>query len=134
MFDPNENRYDESGNAYRQPPRRSGNSMSTAAFACGILGLFGIFTIYGGFIFGSLAILFAHLSRGKNTSPARIVKFSRILGILTIAISGAILISGLILIQTQYGGFENFMNEYLNLMQQYLGTDLPPEPTGGDFL
>ncbi|MDD6810540.1 MAG: hypothetical protein PUD93_01535 [Lachnospiraceae bacterium] len=55
-------------NAYRMPAVEPGSSLYTAAFILGIIAIFCCFTftVYPAFILGSIAIILALLSKGRN--------------------------------------------------------------------
>lgn len=82
---PNNNFYSNNPNQYIRNP---GQTMATAAMVLGVASIFTMFTVYIPFICGSLAIVFAILSKGygkKMLAAAKIGIGTAIAGIVLIA-------------------------------------------------
>lgn len=93
-------------------------SMSIASMVMGILGLVMSCCIYPAIIFGSLAIIFALLSRGGEMTMNGYAKAGMILGIIGIVFGIIFIIYGFFTIMTQFGGFEGYLNYVEELMEE----------------
>ena len=82
MYEQNENPWNDSQNQQNQQepfrrnpaPGNASNGLAVAALICSILSIVSVCCLYGAFVFGGLAIIFALLSRGsrkKAAGPAR---------------------------------------------------------------
>ncbi len=94
--------------------------MAIAAMVMGIAGLAMSCCIYPAIIFGSLAIIFALLSRGGEMTMNTYAKAGLILGIISIVFGIALFIYSLYTIFVQFGGIEGYM-EYLEELLEQMG-------------
>ena len=95
--------------------------MAVASLVMGILGIALSCCIYPAFIFGSLAVIFALLSRGGEMKPGGKGKIGLSLGVLALIFGVLFLLYGILTIYVQFGGIEGYM-EYLNEVLQQLGS------------
>ncbi len=116
------NNYQPNGNynqndLYRQPihnPRSAG--METAAFVLGIISIVTCTCIYASIVCGSLAIMFALLSKGGATSMSKRANYALVLGVIGIVVTIAVFTIALVSTLQTYGSFENMMRAYSDLM------------------
>lgn len=95
-------------------------SMAIASMAMGIAGLVLGCCIYPAIIFGSLAIIFALLSRGGEMTTNGYGKAGLILGVIAIIFGILFLIYGLFTLYVQFGGIEGYLN-YIEEMMEGMG-------------
>lgn len=91
--------------------------MAVASLIMGILGLVMSCCIYPPIIFGSLAIIFALLSRGGEMHMNSYAKAGLILGILAIICGILFLIYSILTLLIQFGGIEGYLQYIEDLMQ-----------------
>lgn len=107
--------------------------MSVAAMVMGILGLVMSCCVYPAIIFGSLAIIFALLSRGGEMHTNGYAKAGLVLGIIAIICGILFLIYSFLTILTQFGGLEGYLN-YIEELMQELGYPDSSSPYDFDML
>ena len=93
-------------------------SMSIASMILGILGLIMSCCIYPAIIFGSLAIIFALLSRGGEMNTIGYAKAGLILGIIGIVFGILLFTYGLITLITRFGSIEGYLQYIQDLMNE----------------
>lgn len=119
--------YNESNTSYIEM-RSAG--MAIASLVMGIIGLVMSCCVYPAIIFGSLAIIFALLSRGGEMTTNGYAKAGLILGIIGIVCGILFLIYSLVTVFSQFGSFEGYMHYVEELMEE-MGY---PDPYGSyDF-
>lgn len=105
--------------------------MAVASLVMGIIGIVLSCCIYPAFVFGSLSIIFALLSRGGDRKTSGYGRIGLILGSVALVLGVLFLLYGILTIYVQFGGFEGYL-EYLEEMLKGLGyPDAPassPEP------
>lgn len=94
------------------------SSMALASLVMGIVGLVMSCCIYPAIIFGSLAIIFALLSRGGELTTNGYGKAGLILGIIAIVCGILFLAYGLFILFVQFGGIEGYLEYIEDLMEQ----------------
>ncbi|MEY8390283.1 DUF4190 domain-containing protein [Lachnospiraceae bacterium] len=94
------------------------SSMAIASMVLGIAGLVMSCCIYPAIIFGSLAIIFALLSRGGEMTTNGYGKAGLILGIISIICGILFLIYGLYILFARFGGMEGYLEYIEDLMEQ----------------
>ena len=97
--------------------------MAVASLIMGILGLVMSCCIYPPIIFGSLAIIFALLSRGGEMHMNSYAKAGLILGIIAIICGILFLIYSILTLLIQFGGIEGYLQYIEDLMQDMGYTD-----------
>jgi hypothetical protein len=97
--------------------------MSVAAMIMGILGLVMSCCVYPAIVFGSLAIIFALLSRGGEMHTNGYAKAGLILGIIGIVCGILFLTYSFFTLLVQFGGWEGYLNYIEELMQEMGYTD-----------
>ncbi len=122
MYNQNHNRFGDPEERFDRPPKNS--SMTTAAIACAIIGIITVMTGVFAIFFGSLAILFAVLSRGSESKPNRVSRYAFIVGLVAVLISIVIIIYSLVTVLQTYGSLENYYNTYLYTIEQYYGINM----------
>lgn len=100
--------------------------MAVASLVMGIVGIALSCCIYPAFVFGSLAILFALLSRGGERKTDGYGKAGLVLGALALVCGALFLVYGILSIYSQFGGFEEYL-EYLDGLMQGLGDSNPSD-------
>ncbi len=123
MDDSNENRYENRGGPYTQQ-QRSTSPMAIAAITCAILGLLFFSSGYFSLVFGSLAILFAFLSKGSRDRVQRPATYGRLIGLIDIGIGVLMITLSLTSVIRQYGSLENYYDSYLTTIEETYGIDL----------
>lgn len=123
---------------YRNPaPGNASNGLAVAALICSILSIVSVCCLYGAFIFGGLAIIFALLSKGKRKKTTGAARTALCLGTAGLLISLVITIGSFITVSRQYGGFDKFLERYTYTLEHDFGIDLNPgsddSSTGDDF-
>lgn len=93
-------------------------SMSIASMILGILGLVMSCCIYPAIIFGSLAIIFALLSRGGEMNTNGYAKAGLILGIIAIVFGILLFAYGLITLIARFGSIEGYLQYIEDLMNE----------------
>ena len=91
--------------------------MAVASLIMGILGLVMSCCIYPPIIFGSLAIIFALLSRGGEMHMNSYAKAGLILGIIAIICGILFLIYSILTLLIQFGGIEGYLQYIEDLLQ-----------------
>lgn len=91
--------------------------MSVASLIMGILGLIMSCCIYPAMIFGSLAIIFALLSRGGEMHTNSYAKAGLILGIIAIICGILFFIYSILTLLIQFGGIEGYLQSIEELIQ-----------------
>ncbi len=138
MYEQNENPWNDSQNQqnqqnpfYRNPaPGNASNSLAVAALICSILSIVSVCCLYGAFIFGGLAIIFALLSRGARKKATGAARTALLLGTAGVLISVVITIGSFITVSRQYGGFDKFLERYTYTLEHNFGIDLNPGSDG----
>ncbi|MEG0962658.1 MAG: DUF4190 domain-containing protein [Lachnospiraceae bacterium] len=92
--------------------------LATASLVMGILSLVLGCCIYPAFVFGSLAIIFALLSRGGEMKISPNAKVGMILGIVALILASLLIILSFYTIFVEFGGFDNYMKAVEDMMQQ----------------
>lgn len=126
--------YTTSDHISNTPPKGAG--MAAAALICGIISLAGLLCLFPGFLCGGLAIVFALLSKGKESRMLPTAKAGLTFG------SIGIVLAVIIMASSVYMVFSNpdLMKQYEMLYEQMYGSDFeddmngifPPMPdTGG---
>lgn len=100
---------------YQQNPRRS-QKYESLSFFLGILSVTGICLGYPALIGGSLAIVFALLSRGGTMSMTPRATFSMILGIISLTLVILIITGTILLLISYYGGLRNIPLDYEQIL------------------
>ena len=103
---------------------------AVAALICSILSIVSVCCLYGAFVFGGLAIIFALLSRGSRKKAVGPARTALLLGTAGVLISVVITIGSFISVSRQYGGFDKFLERYTYTLEQNFGIDL--NPNGND--
>ena len=100
-----------------QPQRRpiKRNGFETAAIILAVGALFSCTLIYGAYILGALAILFALLSRGAQMKLSTNAKIALIVGIFAIVLSTVLTIAGFYFAIEMFGSIENALREYCEM-------------------
>ncbi len=98
-------------------------SMAIASLVLGIAGLVMSCCIYPAIIFGSLAIIFALLSRGGELTLSGYSKAGLILGIIGIVCGILFLVYGIFILFVQFGGIEGYMQYIEDFMREMGYTD-----------
>ena len=91
------------------------NLFETAAWAVGIASVLSCLTFYGAYILGSLAILFALLSRGGQMQMSTKAKRGMLLGIAAILLTTIIFTVSFIIALDQFGSIEGILREFCNM-------------------
>ena len=128
MYEQNENPWNDSQNQQNQQepfrrnpaPGNASNGLAVAALICSILSIVSVCCLYGAFVFGGLAIIFALLSRGSRKKAAGPARTALLLGTAGV----------LITVSRQYGGFDKFLERYTYTLEHNFGIDL--NPNGSD--
>lgn len=92
------------------------SGFTTASFVLSIIGIATGCCVYTGIICGALAIMFALLSKGGETTMNTKAKIGLGLGIISIIFGILIFIGGLAIVIYQYGSFDAYMNEYMDIL------------------
>ncbi len=138
MYEQNENPWNDSQNQqhqqdpfYRNPaPGNASNGLAVAALICSILSIVSVCCLYGAFIFGGLAIIFALLSRGARKKATGAAHTALLLGTAGVLISVVITIGSFITVSRQYGGFDKFLERYTYTLEHNFGIDVNPGSDG----
>lgn len=101
--------------------------MSVASLVIGILGLAMGCCVYPPIIFGSLAILFALLSRGGGMHMNSYGKAGLVLGIIGIACGILILMYSFYTLMAEFGGLEGYL-QYIEEMMDEMGSPNSSSP------
>ncbi|EOS23561.1 hypothetical protein C806_03069 [Lachnospiraceae bacterium 3-1] len=91
--------------------------MSVTSLIMGIFGLIMSCCIYPAMIFGSLAIIFALLSRGGEMHTNSYAKAGLILGIIAIICGILFFIYSILTLLIQFGGIEGYLQSIEELIQ-----------------
>lgn len=134
MYEQNENPWNDSQNQQNQQepfrrnpaPGNASNGLAVAALICSILSIVSVCCLYGAFVFGGLAIIFALLSRGSRKKAAGPARTALLLGTAGVLISVVITIGSFISVSRQYGGFDKFLERYTYTLEHNFGIDLSP--------
>lgn len=99
--------------------------MSVASMILGILGLIMCCCIYPAIIFGSLALIFALLSRGGEMTMNSYAKAGMVLGIIGIVLGILLLIYAFVTVLTEFGGIEGYIDYIEDIMENMGYPDYP---------
>ena len=105
-------------------PSQSRTGKCIQRFGCRCPDLFR--SLYGAFVFGGLAIIFALLSRGARKKTYGAAHTALLIGTAGVLISVVITIGSFITVSRQYGGFDKFLERYTYTLEQNFGIDLNP--------
>ena len=138
MYEQNNNPWNDSWeqpnqqdpNYHNSAPGNASNGLAAAALICSILSIVSVCCLYGAFIFGGLAIIFALLSRGKRKKATGAARTALFLGTAGLLISLVITIGSFITVSRQYGGFDKFLERYTYTLEHDFGIDLNPGSDG----
>ena len=135
-FGNNNNSYNHNpqGYSYRPPVKTPGSSLANASMMLGMIAIITaiMMTIYFPFIFGSLAILFALLSKGQAAKLVKYAKTGLICGIVGIVITLGIITSSVLLILSNPQILTDTAKRYDKIYEQAYG--IPSEEIFGDSL
>lgn len=103
---------------YRQPGQsnRRSQKMENAAFFLGIIAIATMCVVYPTLICGSLAIVFALLSRGGELTFSPRSKAGLALGCISLGIIIAMMVYTIVIANLYYGGLEEMMREVYGTM------------------
>ena len=138
MYKQNENPWNDSDNQQNQQnpfqrdpvPGNASNGLAVAALICSILSIVSVCCLYGAFVFGGLAIIFALLSRGTRKKTVGAAHTALLLGAAGVLISVVITIGSFVSVSRQYGGFDKFLERYTYTLEHNFGIDLTPGSNG----
>jgi uncharacterized membrane protein YgcG len=105
-----------------EPPYRSRppvNAMTAASVVCGVLALVTCYLIFTAFLFGSLAVLFAVLAKGKNRRITRSARIGQVLGIISIAVGGILSAISVSFVIARFGGIDKAVERYTYYIEKY---------------
>lgn len=108
----------------QQPNMRRSGRMEFYALTLGIIALVGFCFVYPPLICGSLAIVFALLSRGGESTFAPKARAGLILGILALSLIVLVCVGTITYILVCYGSFDNMliqMEDVLRPMYESMG-------------
>lgn len=122
------------GYPYRPPVRQAGDSLAGAALFLGAISIVTAFmmTVYFPFIFGSLAILFAILSKGRAARLAKYARAGIICGVVGLAVNVAVIVSSFVFILNNPDILTRTARQYDKMYEQIYGID--SEDVFGDSL
>ena len=106
---PYNNPYNDS--PYRRPVSGKLNNMETAALILGILSITTCCCLYGAYIFGSLAIIFALLSRGGRMKMSSEAKTGLLLAIIGIVLATFFFGLSIYALLKEFGSIEDVFKE-----------------------
>lgn len=107
---------------YNQYEDKRSNNFATASMILGIAGLATGCCVYTSIICGALAVMFALLSRGGERTMSVRSKAGLALGITGIVCGILMIVAAFVVVIVQYGSFENYMDHYMDLYQQLMGS------------
>ena len=96
-----------------------GNSLARASRTCAIIGLFTFIFVFPGLILGSLAIILGMLSRGGRKKPLPPATAGIRIGTFVLVLTIGLTLISLAIVIRQYGSFENYLDQYMHLVNQY---------------
>lgn len=99
--------------------------MAIASLVLGIMGVVLGCCIYPGFIFGSLAVILALLSRGGERNLNSFAIAGLVLGIVGIAIGIFMVLYSMITFFIAFGGWEGYINEIQRAIEQMPTDEYP---------
>lgn len=102
-------------NQQQARPLPAANYFELAAWACGIGSIFSCLTFYGPFILGSLAILFALLSRGGQMTMSKKAKQGLFFGIAAMILTIVIFVASFQFALEEYGSIEGIVREFCEM-------------------
>lgn len=103
---------------YRGAPDPHSRGFGIASMVLGIVGIATGCCAYPSIICGALAVLFALLSKGGAMTLSDRGRIGLILGIISLAIGVLMLVFSIVSLITALGSFENYMNHYMDLLEQ----------------
>ena len=107
-------------------PNREMHPTVWLSLPCSVLSIVSVCCLYGAFVFGGLAIIFALLSRGARKKTYGAARTALLMGTAGVLISVVITIGSFITVSRQYGGFDKFLERYTYTLEQNFGIDLNP--------
>ena len=107
--------YNDIPNFQPQPRIIKLNLFEAASMILAIGALISSLFIYGAYLMGALAILFALLSRGDQMKMSSKAKFGLIVGIIAIVLSTVLTIGSIYIAIEEFGSIENALREYCNM-------------------
>lgn len=111
------------GNPYRPPARVPGSSFSTAALVCGIISIVSalLMTVYFPFIFGSLAVVFAILSKSRAVRMASQAKTGIVCAIIGLVANITIITASFVFVFSNPDVLRQSSKMYDNMCEQIYG-------------
>ncbi len=103
----------------RYEDKRSGG-FATASLVLGIVGLATGCCVYTPIICGALAVMFALLSRGGERTMSPRAKTGFGLGLAGVICGILLIVVSFIVVIVTFGGFENYMEYYMETYQQLM--------------
>ena len=100
---------------YRIYPKKNTNNFEIAALVLSILSVTCCFCFYLSLPFGSLAIIFAILSKGGNTHMSGLAKAGFIVGIIGLFLSLLLIVYSIVYFFLNFQSMEEFLQYYSNL-------------------
>lgn len=100
-----------------QQPNRRANGLAIAALITGLLAVVTICTVYGAFIFGSLSIVFALLSKGKENHMHSLAISGTIIGTIALVITVMLFGASISLLMND----EEFQQEFDSMYEDMYG-------------
>jgi len=91
------------------------NYFEIAAWACGVGAIFSSLSVYGPFVLGSLAILFALLSRGGQMTMSKKARQGLILGIAGMILTVIIFVAAWQFALNEYGSIEGVVRAFCEM-------------------
>ena len=104
--------------SWNQPQARplpQANYFEMAAWACGIGAIFSCLSIYGPFVLGSLAILFALLSRGGQMTMSKKARQGLLLGTAGMILTIVIFVAAWQFALKEYGSIEGIVRAFCDM-------------------
>ena len=123
MYEQNENPWNDPQDSqsqqemyHRNPePGNASNGLAVAALICSVLSIVSVCCLYGAFVFGGLAIIFALLSRGARKKTYGAARTALLMGTAGVLISVVITIGSFILSAVSMVVLTNFWSVILTL-------------------
>ena len=114
-MEPNYNPFEPAQGFQPKPKIIKLNLFEAAAIFLAIGAMLSCAFLYGAYIMGALAILFALLSRGDQMKMSVKAKVALIVGIFAIILSTALTIGSIYIAIEEFGSIENALREYCEM-------------------
>ncbi len=101
------------------PSDKRSRGMAVAAAILSVISISTVCCIYVSFVCGILSIIFALLSKGGEMTMSPNARTALWVSVFSVFLTAALTAISVITVMVQYGGFEEFLKTYMEMMELY---------------